>query len=71
MIAFEGKHPVRSKIVINEKVLKQVMNLTSGLNTRSNKEQDINKKLQSFQYMYDIKRCLIGKVRKNVINIKL
>jgi hypothetical protein len=66
VLALRGKDPVRIKILINERILEQVLNFNSlGSNMGLNREIDINVKPQRFQQLCGtIKRTLAGKVRK-------
>jgi hypothetical protein len=69
VLALRGKGPTRIKIVINERILYQVLNFNYlGYNMGLNREIDINVKLQRFQQISGtIKRTLARKVRKETI----
>jgi hypothetical protein len=50
VLALRGKDPIKIKIVINERILDQVLNCNYlGYNMGLNREMDINVKLQRFQ----------------------
>jgi hypothetical protein len=69
VLALRGKDPIRIKIVINERVLEQVLNCNHlGYNMGLNREIDIDIKLQRFQQICGkIRRTLAGKVRKETL----
>jgi hypothetical protein len=69
VLALRGKGPIRIKIVINERILDQVLNCNYlGYNMGLNREKDINVKLQIFQQICGtIKRTLARKVRKETL----
>jgi hypothetical protein len=69
LLALRGKDPIRIKIVINERILDQVLNFNClGYNMGLNREKDINVKLQRFQQICGtIKRTLAIKVRKEML----
>jgi hypothetical protein len=69
MIPLRRKDPIRIKIVINERILEQVLNFNYlGYNMGLHREMDINVKLQRFQQICGtIKRTLAGKVRKETL----
>jgi hypothetical protein len=69
VLALRGKDPVRIRIVINERILDQVLNFNYlGYNMGLNREMDINVKLQRFQQICGtIKRTFAGKVRKETL----
>lgn len=67
--AFKGKYPLRSKIVINDMIIEQVMYFKYlGFNVGYDTGRDINDKLQRFQHICGtLRRTLIGRVRKETI----
>jgi hypothetical protein len=69
VLALRGKHPIRIKIVINERILDQVLNFNYlGYNMGLNREMDINVKLQRFQQICGtIKRNLARKITKKTL----
>jgi hypothetical protein len=69
VLALRGKDPIKIKIVINERILEQVLNFNYlGCNMGLNREMDINVKLQRFQKICGtIKRTSTGKVRKRLL----
>jgi hypothetical protein len=59
-MAFKGKDPVISKIVINGNILKQVSNSNDlGCNLSCNYDGDLQTKLAIFQVM-----CVCGMIRR-------
>jgi hypothetical protein len=67
-MAFEGpKHPRRSKIVIDNKIMEQVSHFNYlGCDVSYNYDADLQIKLNKFQYMCGtIKRTLTNKTRKD------
>jgi hypothetical protein len=66
VMAFKGKYPVRSKIMINNKTIEQVKNFNYlGCDISYNYDDDLQNKLHKFQYICGtIKRTLINKTRK-------
>jgi hypothetical protein len=69
VLALRGKDPIRIKIVINERILDQVLNFNYlDYNMGLNRDMDINVKLQRFQQICGtIKRTLARKVRKETL----
>jgi hypothetical protein len=69
VLALRGKDPIRIKIVINERILDQVLNFNYlGYNMGLNRGMDINVKLQRFQQICGtIKRTSARKVRKETL----
>jgi hypothetical protein len=69
VLALRGKYPIRIKIVINERILDQVLNFSYlSYNMGLNREMDINVKLQRFQQICGtIKRTFTRKVRKETV----
>jgi hypothetical protein len=65
-MAFEGKHPRRSKIVIDNKIREQVSRFNyPGCDVSYNYDADLQIKLNKFQYMSGtIKHTLTNKTRK-------
>jgi hypothetical protein len=66
-MAFEGKHPRRSKIVIDNKIMEHVSHFNYlGCDVSYNYDADLRIKLNKFQYMCGtIKRTLTNKTRKD------
>jgi hypothetical protein len=66
-MAFEGKHPRRSKIVIDNKIIEQVSHFNYlGCDVSYNYDADLQIKLNKFQYMSGtIKHTLTNKTRKD------
>jgi hypothetical protein len=64
MIAFEGKYPVRSKIMINNKITEQVKNFNYlDCDISYNYDDDLQNKSHKFKYMCGtIKRTLPEKI---------
>jgi hypothetical protein len=67
VMAFEGKHPRRSKIVIDNKIIEQVSHFNYlGCDVSYNYDADLQIKLNKFQYMSGtIKRTITNKTRKD------
>jgi hypothetical protein len=66
-MAFEGKHPRRSKILIKTKIIEQVSHFNYlGCDVSCNYDADLQTKLNKFQYTCGtIKHTLINKTRKD------
>jgi hypothetical protein len=69
VLALRWKDPTKIKIVINERILEQVLNFNYlGYNMGRNIETDTNVKLQIFQQICGtIKITSVGKVRKEIL----
>jgi hypothetical protein len=69
VMALEGKYPVRSKIMIKNKIIEQVKNFNYlGCDISYNYDDDLQNKLHKFQYMCStIKRTQIHKTRKDTL----
>jgi hypothetical protein len=67
VIAFEGKHPRRSKIITDNKIIEQVSHFNYlGCDVSCNCDADLQIKLNTCQYMCGtIKRTLTNKIRKD------
>lgn len=72
VMAFHGKYPIRSKIIINEKPIEQVSHFCYlGTDISYNKDRDIEIKIQRFEHICGtINRTLSNKTRKDT-KIKL
>lgn len=69
VMAYQGKEPLRAKIVLKDRIIEQVMNFNYlGVYVGCNRHKDINIKLQAFQYLCGtLKRTLSRKVRKETL----
>ena len=67
VMAFQGKYPVRSKIIVNNKPIEQVSNFTYlGCDTSYNYDNDMENKINKFQAICGtINRTLNNKTRKD------
>ena len=68
-MAFEGKYPIRSKIVLNDEILEQVNSFNYlGCLISYDQEKDVERKLNKFQHMCGtIHRTLRNKTRKDTM----
>lgn len=66
IMAWQGKHPIRAKIMIDNQPVQQVTSFTYlGCEISFNDDDEVKKKLHRFQYMCGtIRRTLKGKVRE-------
>lgn len=69
VMAFLGSYPIRSKIVLNNKIIEQVNTFKYlGCNVTYNKSREIDEKLNAFNYFCGtIRRTLGRKVRKETL----
>jgi hypothetical protein len=68
-MAFQGKYPIRSKIILNNKlIIEQVSNFNYlGCNVTYKYDEDLNHKLSKFQNMCGvIARTLKEETRKDI-----
>jgi hypothetical protein len=70
-MAFKGKDPVRSKIIINDNILKQVSNFNYlGWNLSYNYNRDVQAKLARFQVMCGTIWQILGKQTRKATQLK-
>lgn len=69
VMAFQGRYPIRSKIVVNNKTVEQIQHFTFlGADISFYGEIDINKKIERFNQMNGtIRRTLSSKVRRDTL----